>query len=68
MQKRRIAVIGSAAVCLLLGGAGAVAAAHPWSGSIPQSPAVTDAPDVPGQPDVPEPGDIPDAPIPAPPG
>jgi hypothetical protein len=68
MQIRHTIITLFAATAILLGGAGAIAAANPSLGPAPQAPGVqgpTDAPDVPGQPDLPEPGDTPDAPPPA---
>lgn len=61
MRKRHVIAAGIAAVAILVGGAGVVAAANPMNGPVPQSPTPTDAPDVSGVPDTPEPGDTPDA-------
>jgi hypothetical protein len=61
MQKRRMIAAGIATAALLLGGAGAIAAANTMNGPPLQGPTPTDEPDVPGQPDIAEPGDTPDA-------
>jgi hypothetical protein len=62
-QRHKIAA-AFAGAALLLGAAGAVAAAHPIQTQRPQTPAVTDqpndGPNTPGMPDLPEPGDTPD--------
>lgn len=63
MNKRQMVAGGFALAAVLLGDAGAVAAAHPIRGPAPQGPAATsDQPDTPGLPDLPEAGDTPDAP------
>ena len=63
-HRHRIAAVFAGAA-VLLGAAGAVAAAHPLHNPPAQTPAVTDqpnsGPDTPGVPDLPEPGDAPDA-------